>query len=65
MNIFFDSDKNKPGRTAVYSDCFAIYNFKTEVLHSLLSIPTHTWVVANKDKVSNERQLLEYSTFLQ
>ena len=30
---------------------------KTEVLDTLLSIPTHTWAIANKGKLSNERQL--------
>ena len=36
-------------------------DFKTEVLDSLLSIPTHMRAVANKVKMSNERQLKEYS----
>ena len=35
---------------------------KTEVLHSLLSIPTHKWAVAKNDESSNEAPLLEYST---
>ena len=38
-------------------------DFETEVLDSLLSLPTHThtWAVANKDQLSNVRQLLKYS----
>ena len=38
---------------------------KTKVLISLLSIPTLPWAVANKDKLSNERQLSEISMCLQ
>ena len=38
---------------------------KNEALDLLLSIPTHTWAVANKDKLSNKRQLLEDSICLQ
>ena len=32
-------------------------HYKTEVLDSLLSIPTQLRAVANKDKLCNERQL--------
>ena len=33
-------------------------DYKSEVLDLLLSTPTHTLAVANKDKLSNKRQLL-------
>ena len=35
--------------------------YKTEVLDPL----PHLWAVANKDKLSNEKQLSKFSTFLQ
>ena len=40
-------------------------DYITKVLDSLLSIPTHMWASANKDKLPNERQLTEYTTILQ
>ena len=48
---------NKPGMTAVTIWPYA--DLKTEVLDSLLSIPTHTLAVAYKDKLSNKRQFLD------
>ena len=34
-------------------------------LEAALPIPTHTWAVANEDKLPNERQLSEYFMDLQ
>ena len=56
MNIFCVTSQNKTGWTAVYSDTLSYANCNTEVVNSLLSIPTYTWAVENKDKLSNERQ---------
>ena len=32
-------------------------NYNAEVLDSLLSLPTHMWAMANKDKLSTERHV--------
>ena len=40
-------------------------NYMTDVLDSAVSIPTHLWAVANKDKLSNKILLSEYNMCLQ
>ena len=37
----------------LYSDGLPFGDYKKEVLDSLQSIPSHSWAVAKKDKLSN------------
>ena len=40
-------------------------NHKTKVLKPVQSLPTHTWAVANEEKISKENKLSEYRMGLQ
>ena len=63
--VFCGDAQNKPGMLQSTVTALPYANYKTEVLDSLLSVPTRMWAVANKDKMSNERRQSEYSMCLQ